>query len=968
MCKLPSSLLTVLLAIISISTLSLLYGSGIKGPSEKQAGGKTISPEYQTDKIVIKFRNAQTFGARLSKTGVSSVDALLAANNVSRLERVSKRPLNLLRRSTSIAIENIYYAHFSGETSPDEIAATFRHHPLVEYAEPLRIYRLDAIPNDPLFSVQRNLEIVEAQAAWDIVKGEQGNVVVAVVDGGTDVDHNDLAANVWINPGESGNGRETNARDDDNNGFVDDVRGWNFADDSNDPTGLASTPTNANHGTHVAGIIGAVTDNGNQVSGVSWNARVMAINAAFGQVDNAIAFGYDGVLYAADNGADIVNLSWGGGGAASIFEQDVINYATDLGVVVIAAAGNDNTAANHYPASYEHVFSVASTNNNDVRSSFSNFGRTLDISAPGENVRNTFNNHLDGAFSGTSQASPLVAGVVALVRTLRPNLLGVQAVEQVRVTSDNIDVNNPGLVGQLGNGRVNARRAVSVSDLPSIRIANVSFIDANQNNVIQPGESVELRIDFINYLSPATAINLTITEDDPFVLLTNASGSVASLGTLQTTSTPVSFSFNVTEAAPNGRLIDFDLQINSGEYSDRDRFSLIVQPTFGTTNVNNIAVSLTSIGRIGFANTETSPPVDGIGFTFKNGPNLLFEGALIAGTGPARISNAARGLISVGSSSHTIDKDFATATDGELRIITPGAIADQESFATFEDSEADNPMNLRISQESFAINAAPYQDFVLLRFTVQNQGQEALSNLHFGLFFDWDLGSTQTALLQNLATYDGQRRMGIVSHQSTFVGVASMGSTNLHYRAIDNNEINDANGFTDSEKWQAISGGLAVIATGPADVSQVVANGPFTIGPTETVTLDYALLAANSVAELQATADSAIALWVRQFAGDEPPPPVLPAAFALFQNYPNPFNGNTEIRYDLPEPADVELTIFNVLGQEVRKLLQARQEAQEHHIQWDGKNDAGEPVATGIYLYELRAGNFSQVRKMAYVR
>lgn len=958
--------LVILVSMLPISAYGFGAGSGYMANFHAATEGGLI--EYLPNKVVIKFKADHSFGSQLAKTGFSSFDNLLNSHGVTRLEQVTKKKAKLLKGQSAVAIERIYYAYFSGNAKPAAVAEVFKNHPLVEYAEPLRIYQLTATPNDPLFAQQVNFQVVQAQAAWDVVRGDQGNVVVAVVDGGTDVDHSDLAANIWANPGESGNGKESNNIDDDNNGFVDDFQGWNFANDTNDPSGLTSTPTSANHGAHVAGIISAVTDNNNQVSGISWNAKVMPINAAVSGADNAIGFGYEGILYAADNGAHVINLSWGGEGAPSLFEEDIIDFATEKGAVVVAAAGNDDLSTPQFPAGYKKVVSVAATSNADVKSSFSNFGNTVDISAPGENIRSTFHNGVTGLFSGTSQATPHVVGVIALVRTLHPDWTGLQAAEQVRVTADNIDAANPGFVGQLGRGRVNAQRAVTVSNLPSVRIADVAFIDANGNNVIEKSESVELRINLTNYLVPASNINLTLTESDPFVSITSANANLTSLGTLETTSTPLSFSFNVSASAPSGRQVNFVLQMSSGDYQDSERFTVVIQPTFATLNVNNISVSLTAIGRFGFATTEINPPTDGIGFSFKRSSNLLFDGAIIAGTGPGNLSNAARGVKTGPNTTHAQDRDFLTTATGSMRVLTPGELASQESFSEFSDQLSSTPMNLKITQESFAMSSEPNDDFVLVRFTVENQGQANLTNLHFGLFFDWDLGDGQDAF-ENTASYDAARKMGIVTHPSVLVGVAYFGTANVHYRAINNTDINDDNGFTDAEKWQAISGGLSTLTAGPADVSHVLANGPLSIAAGQSVKLDYALLAASSLTELRNTADAAQALWNQLITNvEDQPAPGIPQRFSLHQNYPNPFNPSTEIRFDLSQSVEMELAIYNLLGQKIRTLLSERRAAGFHSVQWDGKNDAGIAVASGIYLYELRAGGFVETRKMTYLK
>ena len=207
------------------------------------------------------------------------------------------------------------------------MAAVLSADPSVEYAEPVPVFRTTgpdflaepappgarptaprAAPNDPQAAVVNYLAQLDAFSAWDVVKGQQGDVLVAIVDGGTDWRHPDLAANVWTNEDEI----PDNGVDDDNNGFVDDLHGWNFPRDEPDPTGLEDTPLNAQHGTAVAGVAAAVTDNNQGIPSISWNVPFMAINAG-GFEDNAIPgnFGYGGIVYAAENGADIINASWG---------------------------------------------------------------------------------------------------------------------------------------------------------------------------------------------------------------------------------------------------------------------------------------------------------------------------------------------------------------------------------------------------------------------------------------------------------------------------------------------------------------------------------------------------------------------------------------------------------------------------------------------------------------------------------
>ena len=972
LCNLTGFLVVTLISVgINASVLGFAAGKKTVKNSEGTFvyvyGNRNEIVKTIPNKLVIKFKDGLNLGKQLSSKGITSVDNLLTSYNIIELEQVIKGKQKLTTVKSNIQIENIYYASFVGEQSAISVAKTMSKNSLVEYAEPLYIHHPYDAPNDPQFSQQKYLDVIKAQQAWDVVKGELGNAVIAIVDGGTDLAHPDLADNLWINLDEIPN----NGIDDDDNGFVDDVHGWNFANNSNDPSGLPNTPENANHGTHTAGIACAVTNNGAGVAGVSWNASLMPINISSPTEDGLFMFGTQGILYAAQNGADVISISWGGS-AFSRFEQDVINFATKRGVAIVAAAGNNNTSLLGFPASYENVTTVIATYNNDFKADFSNFGAKVDIAAPGVNIFNTLGNENYGVLSGTSMSTPLVAGVVGLVKSQHPNWRGIQASEQVRVTSDNIDRisrSNRAFSNQLGRGRVNAFRAVTETS-PSIRITNVQFKDSNGDGVIVPGETVDVFLSLKNFLAPASNVNLVLGDDNSYVYLTNANANLPSINTMDRVSLTTPFTFNVLSSAPSGQLINFTLEISSGNYEDKDRFTLMIQPNFGTASINNIDVTVTNIGRLGFPDLANSG--NGIGFKFLNGPNLLFEGALVTATSVNEISNAARG------SDSSFDKDFTVARGGELQVVTPGAISDQESIGIFKDTQSDNPMNIRITQKTFAMNESPNDDFILFRYTVENQGSSALTNFHIGIFNDWDIDVRNYST--NVAAYDALRRIGYAfdtgNGPDTHVGLSVLNEGGVSFRAIYNDENHPENsswgvydGFTDSEKWQALSGGLEFTRAGPADISCLIATGPFTIEPNSSIQLGFALLAGTDLIDLQANADAAKILWDELFADEvDEMKPKIPTEFSLKQNYPNPFNPTTSIQYELSKLSNVEMTIYNMLGQIIRTLVKERQSAGFYSMQWDGKNDAGEQVASGVYLYRIKAGDFTQTRKMLLLR
>ncbi len=305
----------------------------------------------------------------------------------------------------SIRVE---YWRLPGNVSTEEALELLRNNPNVESAEPNYIHRTNAIPNDPFFDKQWYLynygqyvngtigragADISAIEAWNVETGNS-NIVIAVIDTGVAYTHPDLIDNIWINRDEIPN----NGFDDDNNGYIDDVRGWDFANNDNDPSDVSRGLVGDGHGTHVAGIIGAASNNAQGISGILWHTQIMPLlvspDGSELLSDNIVS----AIEYAVDNGAKIINCSFGGPNYSS-FEYDVIDYANKHGVLLICAAGNEgqnNDLIGTYPANYDlpNVIAVAATDEKDHLPSYSNYGKnTVDIAAPGGN------SFLDNIFS-----------------------------------------------------------------------------------------------------------------------------------------------------------------------------------------------------------------------------------------------------------------------------------------------------------------------------------------------------------------------------------------------------------------------------------------------------------------------------------------------------------------------------------------------------------------------------------------
>lgn len=409
-----------------------------------------ISPFYEDGNLYLKFKPGSVLFTNSDKD-----DSLLVAQNLS--EFTSRFSVKKINRQFSFAkhpgLENIVKISLRNPAQIDEALKFLSAQKQLEYAEKVPLKRFYSTPpNDTDYNIsqQWNLFKVNAQLAWSYVS-PGSDIKIAIVDDGMDITHPDLGANVWVNPGEiPGNGI-----DDDGNFFIDDINGWDFGQDDNDPN--PQSPT-WEHGTHVSGIACAVTNNTTGIASIGYNSRLMPVKATNSNL--YVSNGYEAIVYAADNGADVINLSWGGP-AFSFTEQNVLYYAHNLKCFIVSASGNDGNSNVNYPAGYDYVMSVAATGPNDVITFNSNRGPWIDISAPGINIYSTKPGGLYGLLTGTSMACPMVAGLAALMKSFNPLLTPDQIEHCIKSTADNINFMNPFLIGQMGGGRINAYQAMS---------------------------------------------------------------------------------------------------------------------------------------------------------------------------------------------------------------------------------------------------------------------------------------------------------------------------------------------------------------------------------------------------------------------------------------------------------------------------------------------------------------------------
>lgn len=402
-----------------LTTLFVIINTNPVGKAFEEPSHSVFRTEAAPGQILVKYREAT------SAQAIRSVERRLQLRTIRHFSAVASG-LRLHQAPTGMTVA--------------QAVELLRRDPNVEYVEPNYLYRGSiAEPEDTYFSFLWGLHNrgqsggiagvdISALKAWDMTTGSS-DVVVGVIDTGIDYFHSDLAANMWVNVGE----QPDNGLDDDGNGYIDDIHGWNAQMDSGDPL------DDNNHGTHVAGTIGAVGNNRLGVTGVNWQVRLMALKFLSAQGVGYVSDAIECIEYAIAmkrRGVNIrvLNASWGGPDA-SVALRDAIEAAGQAGMLVVTAAGNnydgaglqgtDNDVQPIFPASYDlaNTVSVAAVDRRGQLAAFSNYGKnSVDLAAPGVSIASTVTLDRYGLFSGTSMAAPHVAGVAALALAIKPNL------------------------------------------------------------------------------------------------------------------------------------------------------------------------------------------------------------------------------------------------------------------------------------------------------------------------------------------------------------------------------------------------------------------------------------------------------------------------------------------------------------------------------------------------------------------
>jgi hypothetical protein len=868
---------------------------------------QTTAEKPISDEIYVQFSKK----VKLNKQGdikpEPHINKLFASNPIVAIRSVfpgisPENSIDGMDRTYRIRLK---HSHRLGETldilnqSPDII-----------YAEPVPLRRLFEISNDPLWNNQYHLSLLELDSARSIHHGAD-SISIAIIDGGVNYLHEDLRTEIWVNDAEDVDGdgflspADNDSIDADNNGFLDDVIGWDFVhlpgqgfageDDSladNDPMDFGG------HGTHCAGDATAATDNGIGIASVGGDCQVMCIRAGM-TASNGFGYIYysvEGIYYAANNGAKVISMSYGGN-SFSQTEQNAIIFAYNQGVVCVAAAGNDGNSTPQYPANYNHVIAVAATEQNDLKAPFSNYGAWIDVSAPGVDILSTSGSGNYANMSGTSMSTPIVAGLAGLTYSMFPHYSPDSVINRIKTSCDNIDTLNPSFAGQLGTGRINAFKTLD----KVIRIHSYIINDSSQGNNngrLDYGETFDLIVTLKNTYQNASGVTIKLRSLHPVLTVLDSIATMGNLplgGTISNSGSPFSATVGTDSSVSNVPIL---VMISAdGNY----QYQKVLNLPIGQREILIVNDDETSgSSKISYY-TEA---LDSIQFKFD-----IWD---VQQQGTPGLNERLYPIIIW----YTGDAAQNVLTSAEQQFLQSYLDNGGRLFLTGQDIAYD-----LVEQQS---GISFFENYLHANYIENNSNDFALD----GIPAD-PIGAGETFIILGSGGANNQTSPDVIQANSP-------AQPAILYD-INNSTRQAALYFSDTYKlvyfafgWEGINdNGPAKRVNVMNRVLNWLSDDPTGIDPTKFEVVDN---------------------------------------ISLHQNFPNPFNPQTTISFSIQKSEKVSVRIFNNLGQIVKIFPEQKYETGLHKIIWNGNNQENATCSSGIYYYHVTIGKQQLINKMILLK
>lgn len=727
---------------------------------------------------------------------------------------------------------------------------------------------------------------------------------------------------------------------------------------------------NVGHGTHTMGIM--VGSEGADTIGVAFDAQwisagvidqgrplsstITDILSAFQWVLNP-----DGNFNTTDDVPDVILNSWGV--PRGLFAPcdatfwTVIDNVEAAGIVTIFAAGNEGPGAKtmRSPAdrasSSINSFAVGGVDNAKVIGSFSSRGPSScdtsqhkpEVVAPAVLVRSSIRGGGYGYMTGTSMAAPFIAGMVALLREFNPDATVAQIKNAILLSCD--DLGPFGDDNAYGHGLPDASKVLDFIPPPSNAVFSISQNVITDNIIPYPGDSFHLRITLAKQSGSVNNItgNLKCLNPGAAELLVDRAGFFFG-GTAYTALSVPEFQIRFDSSLFHGQNVEFviELEDGTGNVFDSLYFSLsaglvpngaiAIQPTA------RIDFSVSDFGQYGFG-PGSIYDAGGQGFRIDGGSNILYEAGLIVGRNQLMLATSVRDSLG-----QLAQSDFKA-----VDILKLGVDSDGGNFisSAMRDNLAQIMIPITIVQKTKVYPGSGDDGFIIFEYWLKNHTLENLSSIYFGFLSDFDLSFSNDQI-----NYEPGYEMAWQKN-SNGQSVGIIGLKNINGFSYLTNEENKT-GFTHQQLFNTISTGTySPIPTANSDLMTVTKSGPFTIIPGDSVKIAFAIAVGSSASDLYSNALKARNRYnLSTDVGDEEQG-ILPGEFTLHQNYPNPFNPTTTISFALDKRQNIELVVYNMLGQKVKLLYSGYVSAGTHRYEWDATDDSGQKVASGVYFYRL---------------
>jgi len=814
-------------------------------------------------------------------------------------------------------ISLIYELRVAPERCPQEVIDILLRTGLVEYAEPRYIpallFELDDdlpatfVPNDSLLHRLYYLDNIRAYEAWAVARGDT-SVFVAIVDTGNDFYHPDLHGSLSLNYGDPVNGEDS-----DGDGYIDNFYGWDLGEDNNYPQ-----YNRHGHGVHVSGTSSATADNRLGIAGTGFHSRYLPVKVddAFGR----LVMAYEGIVYAADRGASVINCSWGSHFGGGRFGEDIVRYATlNRDALVVAGAGNAASSLPFYPASYEHVLGVAATDSLDRLWDRSSYGLFTGLTAPGVRILSTWPDTMYITSSGTSMSSPVVAGAAAIVRGHFPELSALQVAARLKATADLIDTiaANSDYAGLLGAGRLNMYRALTDPFTPYMRLAAHRH-DEEGYGTYRAGNTMPVTLDFQNLLAPATQIKAVLTSLSPHVSMVNDTselGPVATLETVHNAGNP--FMVNIGSDVPLNHTVPFfvDFYEQDSLPAGRQGFMIVVNRDYLTIDAGRIQTTVTSKGAIGFNYPNYA---QGVGLLANRGFTTIKCAGLVFGSHEDRVSDNIYGPAGTYFSQSFIPLTNVSYDPAPL-------FGDVEVSGRFNDRGAgERTMGIVTDFRSYFWKEAPRNQFFITEYLLTNALSRAPRHLHTGFFVDWHARNS----ISMQARYEEGLNLAFVNtDDGRYAALQMLTGEPVNHYAFDNDGNNGSikinQGFEMAGKYLAMTSQRDEAGSfrPENDVSSMLSTGPHYLPQRQSTKVAIALHVADNLEDLMSNAREALGIYDNIQAGSVVPvtdPSVETRTCPVV--FPNPFSAQLTIQVCRTTNKKPVFSLYNSQGHLVYRM------------------------------------------------